>query len=458
VTEQITGAPLHTSYSKASDDKPCLEVSAEPNSVCTIAKAVLSEGLPTLLGKQKASKEPTKIKSEIFPSPVSSSPVPASEHNPMLDYTQRPKEKIPLVFDRLKQILWKFGTWIYNGRSHSKIKSEIFPRPVSLSPVPASEHNPMLDYTQRSKELKEKITLVFDRLKQILWESDTWRYDGRSHYNLCRVDEYRLIETCIREMPLNQKDFYLLDIGGGDFSWSQSIEKFLDEKSDLRPDVTIHIIGTRGEDDKKTPQIEQTKRCKIYNLQAFKAEEISEQLEKNGLFLQNSVDLVISDACFRHLADPVGTYQQVYNLIRPKTGFFIFEGFTFALEGQESSTESFGSSSLATVNLNQMLLDTKAPFLTQRWGGANNTFIVRRPNDTCCHLPMSYTQKLRIFKGEGGNASGIVTEFRRKDQPEDRPFVRPWGVDNLFGDRQLYEWLEKRQLLLEPGYTKWVAL
>ena len=44
-------------------------------------------------------------------------------------------------------------------------------------------------------------------------------FNGSDGYNLCGVDEYALMKRIILEAPKDQKEFYALDIGAGNFQW-----------------------------------------------------------------------------------------------------------------------------------------------------------------------------------------------------------------------------------------------
>jgi len=316
----------------------------------------------------------------------------------------------------------------------------------------APEEETVLDWTQRPADLLQTISSVFEDARNC--SPTSWYYSGEPTYKLCGVDEHRLMKKIIRDASSERKDFYVLDIGGGDFSWSRALAKFLDEQDDLRDDIQVHIIGIRAETD-ETPEIEQTLRCKVHNLGVFKIEEIAEQFRQRGLDLQNKVDLAVTRMSFRHLVDPVGTFQQTYHLLRPKTGFLMMDGFVFALEGQDHFEEIYGPTPTENMNMTQLFLDTKAPFLTLFCGHHLNRFILRRPDAAPCRLPMRYTQRVRHAEFKEV-ACGLVSEYQRKTQPEDQPFYHPTkGV--ISGDKAMYEWL-KQNRLFSMASLKWLWL
>ncbi len=188
----------------------------------------------------------------------------------------------------------------------------------------------------------------------------------------------------------------------------------------------------------------ETARCKIYNQGACKIEEIAEQLKS----FENRIDLAVSSWTFRHLVDPVGTFLQTYQLLRPETGLLLMDGFFFSYSGEEWQKTDHDQ------QITELFLETQAPFLMrqQHDDGAFNHFIVRRPDNLRCRLPMRYggLQEIRIKSA----ASRCVTEFQRCSPPKDQPVIH-WDACTLFGDKSLYEWLQVNALL---EYGNWQIL
>lgn len=298
-----------------------------------------------------------------------------------------------------------------------------------------------LDWTQRPGPLKKTISQAFNRLTHS-FTSGWGLFNGGGAYPLCGVDEHALIKKIIQQAPADQKDFYVLDIGAGNFQWSKSIADFIDKQADLPKDIKFHIIGIRGEGFIGNRVVE-TNRCKIYNLGAFKVEELFEQFKAQGLDLENKVDLAVSQWCFRHLADPVGTAAQVYNLLRPKTGYFLVDGFFFLRNG-----ETMGNID-GNIPMTQLFLDLKAPFLTRYHNDARslNHFMLRKANDSPCRLPMSYLDA--HDPGDGWQiGSECVTRFQREAQASDHEgFNLPSVACNMYGDKKMHDWLKENGLL-----------
>src|SRR5580692_4084963 len=133
-----------------------------------------------------------------------------------------------------------------------------------------------LDWTQRPEALEQGITRSHVELtKQSV--SGWGYYNGSSSYCICGVDEKALLKKMILQAYPKQKEFCVLDVGAGDFQWSQAVADFIEKQTDLPKDIKVHIIGVRGE-RYWGQRIVETDRCKIYNLGAFKVEEIFAKL------------------------------------------------------------------------------------------------------------------------------------------------------------------------------------
>ena len=304
-----------------------------------------------------------------------------------------------------------------------------------------------LDWKERPTPLNKKVSKSFNKLIQDT--SSNWLYNGSYEYNMCGIDEHKLIKKIILQAPPEQKKFYVLDIGAGNFQWGWFLVHFIEEQPDFPSDVKMHIICVRGERNLDDRIIE-TDRCKLYKIGAFKIEEIIDQFKKQGLFLENKVDIILSRWTFRHFTDPVGTFIQTFNLLRPKTGLLLMDGFLFLLQNQNRS------SCFYTRNMIQLLFDTKAPFLMNEFSSCRsmNQFVLQRPNKYSCQLPMSYLN-VEPMTEQWQIGSRCVTRFERLPQEEDSEEIHfpMQHHDCLHGDRELYRHLRKNELLETPWIT-----
>ena len=262
-------------------------------------------------------------------------------------------------------------------------------------------------------------------------------YNGRDEYHLLTLNEHLLIKKIILESP-EQKEFYFLDIGAGNFQWGRKLCKFLNNQGDLPPDITIHILGIRGEGGigkRKTQG-----KCKVYELTAFKVENLFSEFKNQGFDLENKLDLVISSWCFRHLVDPLGTFVQTYNLLRPHQGLLLMDGFFYQDKTGKIIDKDPGDESNAyLVNL---LVHSKAPFLLQPYSlqGSLWQFLVKRHNDKPCQLPMSYLG-MQACSSRAPIGSLCVTQFDIPDKKYDLTYLSEIKLnsDLIYGDPSLYD-------------------
>ncbi|MGL4540018.1 MAG: hypothetical protein ACRCU0_03485 [Candidatus Rhabdochlamydia sp.] len=298
-----------------------------------------------------------------------------------------------------------------------------------------------LDWTQRPSNIKQSISEAFDQLASK--DASEWLYNGSKKYRICKVDEHALMKKIIQQASVTQKEFYVLDIGAGDFQWSKSLADYLEKQADIPKDIKVHIFGVRGE-KYLGDRIVETDLCKIYNLGAFKIEELFTKFKEQELDIENKLDLAISKWCFCHLVDPVGTLTQTYNLLRPKTGFLLMDGFMFLEEKDDLLDTDYNN------RLIQLFLNITAPFLTQfhSFSSDLNHFILQRSDSTSCQLPMTYLDTVEAIDYQ--NQSELVTRFRREPQQEDKEMFSELSDHNsLYGNKSLYNWLQTNGLFLE---------
>ena len=323
--------------------------------------------------------------------------------------------------------------------------------PVINSSIPQSLH-----WTQRPPALVAAIDEAFQAIVRNT-ASEWGVFNGDSEYNLCGVKDHELMKRLILEAPADQKDFYALDIGAGNFQWGTALAEYLNKQTDLPPDIRIHIIGIRGERYVGNPA-EENGRCKIYRLGGFKAEELESEFKKVGLDLTNKIDLAVSHWCIRHLADPLGTvFTEVYPLLRPRTGMFLLDGFFFLYENQSMGEHISGSEQ----RLTRLFLDTHAPFITQYNNNSHsmNHYMLKRPDDTPLQLRMGYDSLEYVRQERYQVGSQTVTCFtgEHRDHGEIFDVEERRGSSTHYGDKRMHEWLKQNHLLLQP-HTTWHPL
>lgn len=278
-----------------------------------------------------------------------------------------------------------------------------------------------LKIEDRPEEVKAAITRTFDVISDDT--SSTWgSYNGVSCYSLIG-DDHLVAQKIIQGAPKDQTEFFFLDIGAGDFEWGRALVKFLNSK-DFGRKFTAHIMGVRGErlflfDSQEG----RNGSCILYERGNFQIENIGSILKNdcNGKF--SKFDLIVSRWTFRHLVDPVGTFVQTYDLLRPGTGMFFGDGFFF----QDKAKPEEGKEDLMLTLLHQ----TQAPFLKRSFdlGRSLHPFVIQRKDSESLKLPMSY-QRLVMLQDERQCNANSKIEFSIK--PDNTDFKYRWNNNILY--------------------------
>jgi|GEM_PF-2468413 len=329
--------------------------------------------------------------------------------------------------------------------------------PSYASAFISGTHIPPLNWKDRPEALKSRIDSAFASVARDT-SSDWGCYNGQDGYDLCGADEYKLMESIVRRAPAEQTDFYALDIGCGNFQWGTGLAKHFDKLTDLPRPIKVHIINVRGEQH-LGERVTLTSRCALYKLGAFKIEELFEQFKANGLELENKVDLAVSRFTFRHLADPVGTFTQTYDLLRPGSGILSIDGF-FMLDQTDSEHITRYDYNKKMI---QLFADTKARFIYRYFEHARSLshLMSQRPDDSKCELPMKY-EGLRSIGSGWQNDSECMTVFTREPQESDhkeslsyehleRVYPHSERQEFIQGDKGLYEWLKQNHIINSAG-------
>ncbi|MBT6528792.1 class I SAM-dependent methyltransferase, partial [bacterium] len=295
-----------------------------------------------------------------------------------------------------------------------------------------------------------------------------WNFDGQSSYSIMQINTTDLAKTIIKTAPKNQKIFYILDLGAGHFQWGNTLFEKLNEladKGELPSDITVNIVSVVGE--KYVTEIEEAGICKKYNIANFKVEDLDLSL---GRFLYKQdpdnfeenpqFDLIVSQYCFIHLNDPVGTFAQAYNLLRPKSGLMLMQYFA-VIDDNVSADDLYRIEGNRAII--DFLLNTKAPFLIGAWGDNRlpYEFLLRRPDDASLNLPMEYASTLDLKLAN--TVSHPIATFKKlkgyrtfRTQEINLPVSGYWDTkpgDSFYGDVSLFQWLIKNY----PGWKKTIV-
>jgi ankyrin repeat protein len=301
---------------------------------------------------------------------------------------------------------------------------------------------PSLSWTHRPPRVKEAIDDTFLPLSQGV--AGHWNYNGKPAYRLCHINEHQWLIELIKKEGANRKSFYVLDVGAGDFSWAVGCANAINADPKILNDIIVYIFSVRGESN-PTHQDEHRRmgKCEIFNLVKFKVEELFWEFKTNRKFdLENKVDLIVSSWCFRHLVDPLGTWEQLLKLLRENTGLLTMDGFFFLFKDQTMDDDRDSN-----VNMIHLLKDTKnIRFIMNSFSGgrSQNHFALKKSsNDT--QVPYSYCQGLskashwQIF-------SECVTMFNREVEPGSKVINFPRNDDKYYGDKALFDELKQNHL------------
>ncbi len=240
-----------------------------------------------------------------------------------------------------------------------------------------------LNWHDRPKAMKEDVISAYQKISAN--PSSQWGLtNGAPEYNLICIEQYKLLKNIILKAP-EEKEFFILDLGAGNFEWGRDKVKRINSDPDLPTDIKVNVIGIRGE---KSPpnEVYTDGKCKIYEFGNFMAENLTAQLKKVGLQLDNKIDLIVTAYTMRHLVDPVGTFVQAYNLLKPNTGYILSDSIFFMLDShKDTNTEN------AARSIQSLLLETKSPFLFIYRGMAESSFILKRTGMNPFQPAMKYT-------------------------------------------------------------------
>lgn len=268
--------------------------------------------------------------------------------------------------------------------------------------------------------------------------------EGSTH-NICYINEHRLMKRIILDAPSDQKTFNILDIGAGECRWAVAMAKYLNEQADLPDGINVNIISVTG-GQYFGERIVRAERCTLYNLDTFKIEELAAKLIEE--MFNWEYDLEISNWCFRHLADPAGTFVQAYNLLRPGKGLLLFDGFEFLYDDEKLNKH--GANDIMT----RMLLDTNAPFVTvhDNYLRSMNHFLLKRPDAAPCRLPMNYLEMITVQNAGSQIFSKTKVRFKRAAQEGDDELIyvpqEPHCKTDrrMSGDKKLHDWVKRNEL------------
>ena len=298
----------------------------------------------------------------------------------------------------------------------------------------------------RPNFVQEYVDKTFEKISSYKEKRAAWNYNGRELYKPFNFNELKLFANFILGNP-SQKEFYALDIGCGDGSWGKNCFEFIKsqiEQGLLPSDARVHIVNLAGEP--YPDEILKEGRHILYQYGAFKIENIEEEFKKRNIFQGIKFDFIITQMCFRHLVDPVGTFEQVYNLLTLNGFLFIDKFFIFY---DKDNYSRYVENQDALNHMLFLFLSTGSPFLVEshnRQGGlGKQNFLIKKAFAKAWEMPLSYVSAEEKDLQPGLNSMANYC-IRFKAPVSEREIVMiPYNLRDfvLYGDEELYKKLDE---------------
>lgn len=304
-----------------------------------------------------------------------------------------------------------------------------------------------LNISDRSEYLKNLISRSFDTVSS---NQKKWLYNGAKYYCFLGIDPLSILQEKIKSKP-SQKDFYVLDIGAGQFDWGKTTAAEINANKDLPNDINVHIISVTGENYGPV-KVHQEGRCKTYDVSAFEIENLQKSLQKTlpELSLESPLffDLVVSAYTFIHVHDPVGLFAQTYDLLRPGEGMMLMHGFPVS--------RSINSGVNWDASLTYLLHDTKAPYLIGKSTAVREIapFLLKRPDDKPLNLPYAYNgiTNVEVADAQGKEIASVKITYKPLPFNGFIPYLHSNSVQ---GDKGLYDWVFEHEKNWQERETSW---
>ncbi len=193
------------------------------------------------------------------------------------------------------------------------------------------------------------------------------------------LDIFQLIKSQILSLgsraSSKKPDFYFIDIGSGVGALSLNLINRIDEDDEIvRFSTKMHFINL-SLNNNRYPEKEDSK-CILTYFNDIDANNLISGLGSKSLHLQNQVDFIFSSMCFCHLADPLGTFTQAYDLLS-ENGIMILDCFELFIDSIE----------IASFNvLIDILKMNEIPFLILLGGD----IIIKKPSIKRPLIPYQY--------------------------------------------------------------------
>lgn len=243
----------------------------------------------------------------------------------------------------------------------------------------------VLNCDDRPHPLQVEIARNFNQIASHT-KSQWGLFNGTEDYEIANLDAIKTIQHIVQTS--RGEEFWVVDVGAGNFQWIHHVADKLNAQKWPRK-VTIHLVGVRGEKVANETPVQKGISI-IHKLGNIRIEEIGKEFKRRKLSLTSKVDFITSRWCMRHLADPVGTFLQLLQLLRPQ-GLIATDGFYYSFTKDLKPT--FWDEKMVSL-----LVDIGFPFLylyVKKNTDASH-FVIQRPPEQNPIIRMTYKNLGRI--------------------------------------------------------------
>jgi SAM-dependent methyltransferase len=302
-----------------------------------------------------------------------------------------------------------------------------------------------LNPEKRPESLQQSIDKTFKSLSS---SRISFKYYGAADYDL-PLDGKLLVKSLIKAVP-EQKIFNIIDLGAGDGSWGNSLARFINENKEIPDDITVNIYNVNAERGFEVPQ--KIGKCNLFFYYQFKLENFNEAIDNAKIDIKQKIDLAVSSFTFLHLHDPAGTFQQVFNALRPGTGIIMTDGFPVLFKGSESVQ-------FLHINWFKFLyaIRAQAPALMTMFGERKlPAILVKRIDEKELSIPADYVGTQYLQVAHALRKSSAVLQFSKQIKFPKFRFFNLYGNPKFLGTNiQLFDWLLQHHQPLHEEMSVW---
>jgi|GEM_PF-3633228 len=324
----------------------------------------------------------------------------------------------------------------------------------------SKEENKSLSVHSRPDILTHVIDEAFQKLSKLT--GSKWNFNGdKASYRLFNYrDEYQFIKQIILNSP-EQKEFLFLDLGAGQFGFSQYICEKLERDKTIPEDIKVKFVSVRGESSKEPYKVITSKKCTQYNLSAFPVEQLEtafqrvREIHPDFPQMEGNVDFSISKMTFLHLVDPLGTLVQAYQMLKPETGLLMSDGFYCELLNDYHSAsndrgffEGFGQHH--TLYLALILSGAQVLINPEGISARLHQFILKRKDGQQLNIPLQYSTRIADSSDATHHQHKLAT-YQVQNETWAAFLGSALGDNQTFvGDKALYIELEPYFAMMKP--------